>query len=73
MNSIAAVYKSEEVFMEKTIEEVIYEETEKRLAIMAADDYEFPKEMNKTDLIAIMSSIGICAILMLLCMTGVIQ
>lgn len=58
--------------MEKTIEEVIYEETKKRLAEMQAPDYEFPAKMDRRDLIAILSSMGVCALLMALCMAGVI-
>lgn len=58
--------------MEKTIEEVIYEETEKRLAEMQSPDYEFPKKMNYRDLIAILASMGVCGLLLVLCMTGVI-
>lgn len=58
--------------MDKTIEEVIYEETEKRLAEMQSPDYEFPAEMDHRDLIAILTSMGVCALLMALCMAGVI-
>lgn len=58
--------------MEKTIEEVIYEETEKRLAEMQSPSYEFPAELDRHDFIAILSSMGVCALLMALCMVGVI-
>ncbi|MBE6027388.1 MAG: hypothetical protein E7227_02135 [Clostridiales bacterium] len=58
--------------MEKTIEEVIYEETKKRLAEMQEPDYEFPAKMDRRDLIAILTSMGVCAVLMALCMVGVI-
>ena len=45
---------------------------EKRLAEMQSPDYEFPPSMDRRDTIAILTSMGICALLMVLCMTGVI-
>ena len=32
---------------EKSIEQMIYDETEKRLAVMKSSDYVFPKKKNK--------------------------
>lgn len=58
--------------MEKSIEELIYEETEVRLKEMASPDYVFPKKADKTDVVAILASIGVCFVLIILCMTGVI-
>jgi hypothetical protein len=58
--------------MEKSIEELIYEETDVRLKEMGAPDYKFPKQFNKADVIGIVASIVICLILIVLCMTGVI-
>ncbi len=58
--------------MEKTIEELIYEETDQRLKEMASPDYEFPKKADKKDLIGIVVSCGVCLLLIILCMTGVI-
>ena len=58
--------------MEKSIEEVIYEETEKRIIEMQSPEYEFPPEMDRRDYVAILSAMGVCAILMALCMMGVI-
>ena len=58
--------------MEKTIEELIYEETDQRLKEMASPDYEFPKKANKWDWIGILASCIICGLLIVLCMTGVI-
>ena len=58
--------------MEKTIEELIYEETDQRLKEMGAPDYKFPKKADKNDAIAIITGIGISLILIILCMTGVI-
>ena len=57
----------------KSIEELIYNETEHRLAIMEKSDYEFPKKITKVDVIAIIASIVICLLLIVLCMMGVIQ
>lgn len=57
----------------KSIEELIYEETENRLSIMEKTDYEFPKRITKADVAAIVSGITICAVLILLCMVGVIE
>ena len=58
--------------MEKTIKELIYEETDKRLKEMASPDYEFPEKADKKDFIGICIAIGICFILIILCMVGVI-
>lgn len=57
----------------KSIEELIYEETEKRLSIMEKPDYEFPKRITKADVTVIIGGIVICAVLILLCMVGVIE
>lgn len=57
----------------QSIEELIYSETEHRLAIMETPDYEFPKSITKVDVIAIISGIVVCSLLIVLCMTGVIQ
>ena len=61
-----------EVFMEKTIEEVIAEETERRLAEMSAADYQFPKKADRIDAASIVILVGLSAIMILLCMMGVI-
>lgn len=58
--------------MEKSIEELIYEETEKRLQEMAAPDYVFPEKADRKDLIGIVAAAGLCLCLIILCMTGVI-
>ena len=55
-----------------SIEEVIYQETEKRLAIMQQPDYEFPARIGKGDVAAIITSIVVCLTLIVCCMTGVI-
>ena len=60
------------VTMEKTIEEVIYEETDKRLKQMAAPDYQFPKKADKKDAIGIIASCAVCLLLIVLCMLEVI-
>lgn len=60
--------------MEKqSIEEILYSETEKRLALMEQADYEFPKPITRTDWTVILGSVAVCVILIVFCMTGVIQ
>ena len=59
--------------MEKSIEELIYEETDLRLKQMASPDYVFPEKADKKDAIGILVSIGVCLLLIILCMTGVIE
>lgn len=58
---------------EQSIEELIYTETEKRLEIMENPDYEFPEQINKKDWAWIWGIVGISAVLIVLCMTGVIS
>ncbi len=58
--------------MEKSIEELIYEETDERLREMEAPDYPFPQKADRKDAISILVVIGVCLILIILCMTGVI-
>jgi len=54
------------------IQNIISEETEKRLAKMQEPGYQFPKKMGKTDTALIIASCGISLILIILCMCGVI-
>ena len=58
---------------EKSIEELIKEETENRIKMMSDKDYVFPERINRKDYIAIILLIVICLVLIVLCMTGVIQ
>lgn len=58
--------------MEKSIEELIYEETDQRLKEMATPDYPWPRKADKKDAIAIVAGIGVSLLLIILCMTGVI-
>ena len=58
--------------MEKSIEELIYEETDLRLKQMAAPDYVFPEKADAKDLIGIIASVAVCLVLIILCLTGVI-
>ncbi len=58
---------------EITIEEVIREETEKRLTEMSAPDYEFPAKIGRGDIIAMVVGVVGSLILIGLCMIGVIQ
>jgi len=55
-----------------SIEQMIYDETEKRLAEMEKPDYEFPKRIGVGDVIGIVASISISIVLIILCMVGVI-
>lgn len=57
----------------QSIEELIYNETKNRLAVMEKPDYEFPESITKVDVIAIVAGIIICLLLIALCMMGVIQ
>ena len=57
---------------EKSIEQMIYDETEKRLAVMKSPDYVFPKKITKADVIGIAISVGVSMVLIILCMVGVI-
>jgi len=58
--------------MEKTIEEIICEETDRRLKEMASPDYAFPERVDRRDASGIAVVAGCCLVLILLCMTGVI-
>ncbi|MCH5344330.1 MAG: hypothetical protein J1E64_09835 [Acetatifactor sp.] len=58
--------------MEKTIEELIYEETDQRLKEMAAPNYKFPRKADIWDTIGIVVAAGVSLLLIILCMTGVI-
>ena len=57
---------------EKSLEEVITEETSKRLELMNKKDYEFPEQLTKFDWAWIVILIVASMILILLCMMGVI-
>ena len=58
--------------MKKSIEELIYEETDQRLKEMASPNYQFPKKADKSDIVGIVAGIVISIVLIILCMTGVI-
>ena len=58
--------------MEKSIEQLIYEETDLRLKKMAAPDYQFPEKAGKADAVMICAAIGVSILLIVLCMVGVI-
>ena len=58
--------------MDKSIEELIYEETDQRLKEMASPDYPWPRRADKNDAIAIIASCAVCLGLIILCMTKVI-
>lgn len=56
----------------KTIEEIIYEETDKRLKEMESPGYQFPKKADAKDVIGIVAAVAINLLLIVLCMMGVI-
>ena len=58
--------------MEKSIEELITEETEQRLRKMEQEGYEYPPRATKADEVFIIVGIVVCLALIVLCMTGVI-
>ena len=53
------------------IEQLIYEETERRLEIMQSDSYEFPKKMTRVDYGIIIASVAASLVLIVTCMLGV--
>ena len=52
------------------IEQLIYEETERRLEIMQSDSYEFPKKMTRVDYGIIIASVADSLVLIVTCMLG---
>jgi hypothetical protein len=59
--------------MEKSIAEMIAEETTKRLAVMQSADYVYPEKMNKLDVAGILGIIATSLVLIGCCYFGVIQ
>ena len=53
-----------------SIEQLIYEETERRLEIMQSDSYEFPKKMTRVDYGIIIASVAASLGLIVTCMLG---
>lgn len=53
-----------------SIEQLIYEETERRLEIMQSDTYEFPKKMTRVDYGIIIASAAASLVLIVTCMLG---
>lgn len=53
-----------------SIEQLIYEETERRLEIMQSDTYEFPKKMTRVDYGIIIASVAVSLVLIVTCMLG---
>lgn len=53
-----------------SIEQLIYEETERRLEIMQSDTYEFPKKMTRVDYGIIIASVAASLVLIATCMLG---
>ena len=54
--------------MSKNLEDLIYEETKRKLDIMESKEYEFPKRITKVDIYIIIS-----LVLIILCMSEVIK
>lgn len=57
---------------ELSLEELIMDETSKRLNEMGKPDYEFPAKIGRSDVIAMLVGGGISVVLIILCMIGVI-
>lgn len=57
---------------ELSLDELITEETTKRLDEMASADYAFPKRITRWDVVWMVVGVAVSAILIALCMTGVI-
>ena len=53
-----------------SIEQLIYEETERRLEIMQSDTYEFPKKMTRVEYGIIIASVAASLVLIVTCMLG---
>ena len=53
-----------------SIEQLIYEETERRLEIMQSDTYEFPKKMTRVDYGIIIASVAASLVLIVTCRLG---
>ena len=53
-----------------SIEQLIYEETERRLEIMQSDTYEFPKKMTRVDYGIIIASVAASLVLIVTCLLG---
>ena len=53
-----------------SIEQLSYEETERRLEIMQSDTYEFPKKMTRVDYGIIIASVAASLVLIVTCMLG---
>lgn len=56
-----------------SLDELITEETTKRLDEMASPDYEFPEKITRWDVVWMVVGVVASAILIALCMTGVIS
>lgn len=59
--------------MSRNLEELIYEETKKRLDTMESKEYKFPEKISKTDSYIIISIIILSLLLIVLCMVEVIK
>lgn len=55
------------------IQQLIDEETTKRLHQMQETGYEFPKRVTKLDYVLMIAAVVVSEIMIILCMTGVIK
>jgi hypothetical protein len=58
--------------MDKSIDQMITEETTERLKEMSDPSYVFPEKATKWDYLGIAVAINACLVFIILCMTGVI-
>ncbi len=58
---------------QNSIEQLIYQETEERLNEMQSDSYEFPKRITRADVAWMIAGAAVSAVLIVLCMLGVIK
>ena len=59
--------------MEKSIKEIIYDETKARLEEMSSPQYQIPEKANKADYTGIVAVGLLCLVLIALCLMGVIS
>ena len=59
--------------MSKNLEELIYEETKRKLDIMESKEYKVPKRITKVDGYIIIGIIIVSLVLIILCMNEVIK
>ena len=53
-----------------SLDQLIYEETERLFEIMQSDTYEFPKKMTRVDYVIIIASVAASLVLIVTCRLG---